>query len=187
MASKRLTMAIKEKIISNVIRDVFPQRREALGTQYHTIAEMIYHDHVRDPEDAKMLSLLPESWFPKGKTVCAHINGQAYRGELPKSRPLPYRISGVRDHSDRYHYSGKHHVAAEFEAWKKAHDKCNSDEKELRRQTRAVLSGANTVKQLLELWPDGVKYLPADVEQPGTDVAVRCDKLNDLISYLSIK
>lgn len=63
------------------------------------------------------------------------------------------------------------------------------EEEKLNRQLSAVegqvyasISGINTLKQLLEAWPEVVELLPEDLKQPKVRLpALRADNLNNLI------
>jgi hypothetical protein len=73
----------------------------------------------------------------------------------------------------RYLYLDKHpELQKEFDELLRAQEKNNEEISQLRADLNGMLFCVNTVKQLLEVWPEARSFLPETSREPGTNLPI---------------
>lgn len=141
------------------------------------------------------MHLRPDVRFSKANYVTASFGGVDWTlyldGRMRKSNP--YSSEHIIDswgqagqkftRNDRSEYDAEHHFTKEFQAIRDEGIRVTELEENIRRQVAATVGSFNTVKKLIEHWPEAAALIPKSTEAQSkpTALSVQISGLNDLI------
>jgi len=182
MANTRLTQTIRKEILDAAMKNAYLADEKQIDDKMRDLSERIYYALVT-PEQEKAMNKLPHGFFNLSSAKSARLretsNG-SYRYiqlKFAKERRLPAFCSGYNDIdlTDRALYD----AYIEIERQEKA---LGEKRQKLETEISAVLSSANTVQKLLDVWPEAKPFIPAYVFAPKAALpAIVTGKLNELL------
>lgn len=195
----RLTNEIRKTIKEAVLRHRFEEQAEALVADRAAFAGEVYNDVYRKSDRDKM-EALPNGWLPTTSSVSVRFGETAYGRyeDFPFDGAIYGDIAKVRKRTDKSpqrcerrvphkHYSGcskvygdDHRLSSKHAALKERADELQTEIVAAARQVTAALDSANTVKQLLEAWPEVEPFVPVRSAKANLP-AVPVDALNKLL------
>ena len=140
-------------------------------------------------------NLRPDVRFTSSSYVCANFGGEDrtlyLNGSMTRSnRGHSSQIIGINEtigqkfgRSDRVSYPADHHFTKEFREIFDEGVRVTELEENIRRQVAATVASFNTVKKLIEHWPEAAAIIPKseEVQSKPTALSVQISGLNDLI------
>lgn len=161
----KLTKVIRDQIIAAASKDLFTEERDALNKRGNVLADAVFDKHVATPAQYAAMKKLPNGFFNTTGIVRCRLtetnDPDAYVVrtdlELSQDRLVPAFISNYNSPTfvdpDAY---------AEFQAIENARGALEQRCGEIISQIGQVVFSANTTKRLLEIWPEGAKFIPAE-------------------------
>lgn len=188
--STRLTNDIREKILFNVTLDTFTKREENIQKAEKKIGDALYALAVPDSELEKMKAL-PDGFFETTERIsitndcriavglAADVGRYGADGnyDMSEARLIPamYRFGSVDIPKNGQLFK-------RLVKYAKSQKKLQSDQSEFEKETRKLLWSVTTAKKLLEVWPEGEKYIP--ITSTGNAVAITSEKVTKLMSCM---
>lgn len=183
MANQRLTNSLRNDVAERVIHDTFDHLESDLEKRESAIANKVLDWHIGEG-NLKLMNQLPLEFF--GATdrlpVASKDDGVKYLF-LKGSRRIPANMQ----YGLAVDLPGTNGMWREIRAVKSEIAAMNAAKNELREKTMALLNSVQTVKRLVEVWPEVEKYLPKQAEQTENLPAVRAEDLNAMIKKLAKK
>ncbi len=192
----RLTNSLKEAIVKAAIKQAgIPQERADLRKLTQQLAEDVRVDRLGGQEGleaiaaaklelARLSKKIPN--VAMGGFAISHYASVSFGG---KSTTLYY----TDDHEDRINYKGRanypadHPFSLRFDETVKIGKQIDDKADHVEAVVRGTLRTVNTVKQLLDAWPEAKELLPAS-KQPAPQLpAIRREDLNKIIGLPSDK
>jgi hypothetical protein len=177
----RLNQSIRDRILSNAVRDAFKDIDAKLKDQEHALGERIVKETWgKHYETARNM---PESLMNWAKDVRANIGGMHAALHLKESMPVPESLR-FNTYAQRKAFAGDTKIADAWHELTQAQRQAIKDREDLTCELRASLKSVSTVKQLLEVWPDARLYLPeiATPKLPAVsfeNVSAKIEKLKE--------
>ena len=174
--SVKLTNDIREKIMENIAKATFKDRRAALQLQKNSVVGEVISALIGST-NLSLMKQLPPEYFYNQFDFRFYSAGSVGLVSISVSEPI--RVPAV------YQY-GTIELPATSGFWKKlravsaAQKALYDDEEALVEKARSLLMAVTTVKALLESWPEVEPFLPeiaAKKELP----AIRVDEINAMI------
>lgn len=195
--SKRLTQAIRSKIVLNAMRkSPINKQLEKVREQKKELGELIRIEALGGEEKAKeydaifmqleeLRKKLPDNMLTHtvgiyiSSSILVAIEGSYSRFEFPNVVPC-ISNSYTIDKDSKLHSRAVHLLAEE--------ERLQKELIELRNDVKASIDGITTLKRLLDSWPEAAELLPKDVNKPVVHLpAMRTDQLNKLIGLPTSK
>lgn len=187
----RLTKEMRSQIIANAVEKAgLNQRREALTAKRAEWAENVRIDSVGGVEKHGELIKLQDQYQALAARIPLNLRSE-YSGFIAKRGSFSLNLAGARLKVNEYEGSKiaprEHTITADnplvqqfydLEAEERAID---SEKDRISVNVRAVIEQANTIKQLLDMWPECVELLPAVEERKATLPTVKLADLNALV------
>lgn len=190
--SKRLSLDLRNKIETNVMKSVYGERRLALENRKKSLGDALYRKVIGEHEQTMMA--MPDGYFMKSSECCITVK-QKKHGEtrhwlsfsVERLLPATVRLFGtplatidLAETNDGF--------AREFSAIENEEEALRNAESELKQSLRPVLESVASVKKLLEVWPEAKDFLPEDAvaETRHNLPAVVVDDLNRKIASLKV-
>ena len=153
--SKRLTKAIKEKLVSHILSKAFSKTETAIKQSFTDFYLEVYNTCFSKKEIKNMLEF-PNSKraFKYARSFRVFLNGKYCRCTLPKEMPMWADMPVEREH-----FSAKHPLTIKFEKINLKQDKLREDKRKLEREINSILSPITTTKKLLNAWPECEQFL----------------------------
>lgn len=161
---------------------------ESLKAIQHEIKMLVVRRGIPEP-------LRPDVRFAKANYVTASFGGVDRTlyldGRMRKSNS--YSSEHIIDsceqdgqkftRNDRSEYDAEHHFTKEYQAIRDEGIRVTELEENIRRQVAATVGSFNTVKKLIEHWPEAAALIPKSTESQSkpTALSVQISGLNDLI------
>ncbi len=160
----KLTKAIREEIIEEASEGLFAKEWDLLRKRRNALADATFNKHIATPAQYTVMRKLPSSFFNTSNELrCyfaseAGVNEECADLELSQERRFPAFASKyarpVFVDSDAYD---------EFLSIKNAENALRKKRDEIVKQITQVVLSVNTAKRLLEIWPEGAKFIPPEV------------------------
>jgi hypothetical protein len=173
MASVRMSKQLKD-LITNKARDLFSQPySRALDALAEDYGDRLMTDVCTNDFD-KYIPLIPESWCTKIDEASGYITGD-YKGEVKKyyvsfNLVKKYTVPNIRDLMNHYRgnfefkdYKPSQDLFDEYAKYEARKEKIDNERKEFVDKITQSLDRCNTLKQFLDVWPDGEQLVPEDV------------------------
>lgn len=148
----KLSQELKARMTKKVLDDTFAEARQGLDQQFKALGDDIYNA----AEEIIRIDELPVEWFALRSTLSCSFGGLRDYVPMSVERPTPWYM-----HEKRVSFPEDHEFSARFRAYHDAVAALRLREREVREELRGVLAGVSTDKQLLAIWPEASKWLPA--------------------------
>lgn len=163
----RLTNYMRDRIMESLLYKRFDGEKKQLVKDQAEFAVRLYQ--VLFPEWKRMASL-PRGWMPESRYFNVRIRGERHRLELKADFRFPC--------DDRERNLQDEALINEFKLLNERVVKHDDDKAAARQQGRAMLHSVTTVKKLLEVWPEVKPFLPKDLANITTALALPVPSLN---------
>lgn len=187
--SLRLTNEIRDNIINAVCKAVIGQKVDDCAKYLEDIERCMaceVEDKVRrdlGDNDFNTLERFKSLVAQCSSTIFVRVpNGDSFKIKIPADVFIPTREWQHMVYSDDFENFPRliEDRLAAIEALRQAKE----SQKELAIETRKIVCSANTAKQLIERWPDVVKYYNLDAKGANLPACVDASELNNLITNL---
>lgn len=189
--STRLTTAIREKIVADLLRHRFEKAVAEHRDDMAALANAVYDD-LYSEADRVLLDSMPEDWMPEtgslgvtfaGSYTHVHFGGYL-KGEMAaiSSFEAVYRRVASKHNSGCVKtYEARHKLAIRAEKLSAQREGLKEKISEAKRAAISALASVTTVKRLIEGWPEiapfAAKY---EGEKPALP-ALPTNILNDIL------
>ena len=178
MKSVRLNCDLREQVISNVMLKWQEENKAPYDyDDIHNDTALKIWDNLFGKID---FSNIQPKFLTKGKYINVSVNKKVYAFTLKKSKILTSKQTRWEDPILK-NYSKMPPCILEFETKMKELNQFLNDKEEFRQEISAVINSVNTTKQLQEIWPEVLKFVPAHLINPSVGItlpAIKTDKLN---------
>lgn len=202
----RLNAKVRDRIREIVINNRFKGDYEQLVTDKATFAQTVYTDAYTKP-NAKGLQDLPKGWLPErgyAKYVFAgeftyvafsggwranYVGTNPFSSWFAEPAEVLKRILDKDLNATVAQYDGLHALSKQFASLKGRESDLLTQIKKTDKTVAAQLGGVNTVKQLLEQWPEVAPFLDElgfDPKSRQVPVINRTE-LNDLLGLTPVE
>ena len=178
MKSVRLNCDLREQIISSVM----VKWKEENKAPYD-------YDDIHNDTALKIwnslfgkidFSTIPTKFLTKGKHIRVSVNKKVYNFILKKDKILTSKQTRWEDPILKNYVKIPSSIL-EYETKMKELNQFQNDQEEFRQEISAVINSVNTTKQLQEIWPEVLKFVPAHLINPSVGItlpAIKTDKIN---------
>jgi len=180
----RLTKAIKDQIVDNVLKTVIKPKEQELDKENQGLAARAYNV-LYSEKDRELLMNAPDEAFVKKDSFRVEYVVKGGKGgeiNLFLNCDLPFFYAHCGYYSSTNVSSDRElntDIVSHIQFKREVH-KARTD---LQREVYDMLNSVTTVKRLREVWPECDEYLPA--EQPKFyPPVVQGDKINSMIKNL---
>lgn len=154
----RLSKDMKGKIISAMVTMKYSDADESIKARTRELTTETY-DRIYLIGNRNMMDRLPSEYFQQVSTFYyknpgTDANTQMYRITL--HAPTPFKVGAIDYHGIKCDIP---ELCIKALGIDQASDNIINMKNELRRQLRNLLEPINTLKQLLEVWPEGEEFL----------------------------
>lgn len=182
----RLTKALQKEILNLVLQQRFEKDISADREENRQLALEVYH-HRFDEKERKLMASLPKGWLPETDTILARFGQNEFFGKLPS----PVRITA--EYLNRYGGTGfllslndDHKLSKRYAKYIARHRELAALQRKAQVETATAIRQFSTTQKLVKAWPEIKTIVDKLVEgseksQPTTALAVRFDKLNELL------
>ena len=168
----RLTNYIRDAIIKTLMEKRFKKQLAEFHAKEVELGLRVYQSVY---PDWKIASKLSEGWLCSDTCVRFRMDGQSHMLPIGKSMPTPYG-SKTRNLPQE--------MTKEVRDLKREEEALDALRNSARDQAKSLLYSVQTLKRLLETWPEVKPYLPKDLEQPVTALAVPVSQLNQVFGLV---
>lgn len=177
MSSIRMTEDLRIKIVNRALFLLFKEKENDLAMKFKGFGDNLYERYV---EDSAIIDA-PEGWFGLSSEIPVKEGVTSYFKLLPmsKERRFPYS------------YLQRRNGIPLSEQEQKALDILNKEKDEIYKQKTnirgtliSILKRTNTVKQFLDIFPEGEQYLPENILKEKNELTVPIDTLKKQIEEL---
>lgn len=170
----KLNKANREQIISAAIAAAFKTRDAAHEKQRTAFADALYQCAYGEAE--KLAKKLPQGWAAGRDYLtirCAGFRRYGARGAparlvMSKTRLFPPYNSEIE-------VDEQHALYVDAQTVVREHDAIESAKEELRTKLHALVHSVSTTEKLREAWPEGAKFMPAEVAKVPSTLPVPHD------------
>ncbi|MGN8188598.1 Nmad5 family putative nucleotide modification protein [Burkholderia sp. 22088] len=183
----KLSNHVRDQIISNAMKGAFEKEKKAVAKQLQDLAMACYRSQVSAEEEAAARRA-PEEFLTLSNTITLAFrdeNGSrtAYYSSVDLPKIVPFKRGG-----GTYLTISDKKLNAKKDAYEKAHAELEEKFDELRNSIRGMVYSATTVKKLLDIWPESVNFLPANLEKPAPALpAVIATDLNNALKKAGVR
>lgn len=163
----RLTSYMRDRIMESLLHKRFDGEKKQLLKDQFDFAYRVYR--VLFPEWRRMAGL-PKGWLPESRYFNVRMRGERHRLELKTDTRFPC--------DDKERSLQDEALIKEFKLLNERIGKHDDDKVAARQQGRAMLHSVTTVKKLLEVWPEVKPFLPKDLANITTALALPVPSLN---------
>ena len=165
--SRRLTNAIKDKLIENVLTTTFAERDVQLQRLEHTVAAKAYRELISESIETKM-DALPSGFFDEAATVKFCTKKDAVPGEVCRSTSHCLRLQCSLYSPAKWRWECNEVLTNEafltvLIEYYSAKQKVESDRAVLKAKLNTLLAAVSTDKALLETWPEASLHMPYEM------------------------
>ena len=177
MKSKRLTNDMRDEIARSLRAKLEEKARlMELKQAVYNIGILLRNDVLG--EHKKAFDSIPARLLPADEDFRITVDKMTWEIEMGRYVPMwDHTFSSIKD------YESNHPLIQRYLAASDAYNAANNAVNVAVKEAKKVLKGVKTTKRLLEVWPEGEDYLPAE-EEPMQLPAVRSDTLNCLINNI---
>lgn len=173
----RLTNAIREDIVKKLIARKFKEKWEAEWKRKEAFVWKAYESILKAEERAWLLSI-PNSFrsgLGRGSYRNMYFGGQVCGWCSPEDKPLILS----EEINKRLRFGADNPLTEEFNQINREIWALESQRRKAEREAEAVLKSVQTLKQLIEVWPEIEPFCPKPVAKESTAIAIRRDELNN--------
>ena len=145
----RLTNEIRERLLTRVLSHGFKERQYLMKKAYMDFADKCYSD-TYTPEIQSLISQLPNNFFPKVTTINMSFGGRKFQHNGSKTVPVGY----LSYHGYINKLAEDHVLTDEFLYLEKENDALKKELADAKQNAKALLYSVQTMKRLLEVWPE---------------------------------
>lgn len=195
--STRLTNELRETIANDILRHRFADQVDALISDRAEFADAVYCDIYRKADREKM-DALPKGWLSEEQNIGVQFGaeGRAYQniefsgafyGPLGGMRTVKEneRISRRVQHKHRSGcakaYEPSHKLVARYQELANRQSDMDAEFKAAKRQTLAALNSVQTIKRLIEAWPEVAPFASKHEDAPRNLPSVPVEALNEML------
>lgn len=195
--STRLTNDLRETIAHDILRHRFTEQVDALIADRAALADAVYADLYRKADREKM-EALPKGWLPEEHNIGVQFGAEghtyqnlefcgAFYGPLGGMRTVKdgERITRRVPHKHRSGcakaYEPSHKLVARYQELATRQADMDSEFKAAKRQTLAALNSVQTIKRLIEAWPEVAPFASKYEDAPRQLPSVPTDTLNEML------
>ncbi|WP_441253673.1 Nmad5 family putative nucleotide modification protein [Bradyrhizobium sp. 613_E4_N2_2] len=184
----KLNAAHRASIVEKAIKHAFDKREKAHEKERMKFADDLYTHHHGDAE--KIAAKLPAGWVEYSNTLIIdhpqftwpeRVNFDTYARMgmvMSKARPWPDSAVSIKVNPGHPFHDRATDLARAEVALK-------AERRALRIKLNTVVNNANTLKQLAEQWPAGVKFFPAETK-PESRALVPASLISDINTTLGL-
>lgn len=179
--SRRLTVTLRDRIVENVLRHRFQKEEQAEKATHHELGIAVYN--AMFPADVRSkMAALPLEFFPVTDRLTLRDyaeSGHQVVTEVKLPHHLP--ISNIMECS--YYIDGYGHYP-EVQALREAlhlEEEAENLKEKVRFEVQNMVASVNTVKRLLEIWPEVEPFIPDMMPVSSGQLVVQTDKLNAML------
>ena len=185
MASVRMSAQLRDNIVYKAGTIFIKPRERAEKALAEDYADRVM-DEIWNKDYKEYVDLIPDSWCVEVDEISGSVRGMYKEKEtshhidkkLIKSYKLP-NLNDVVNWSSDFNITDYPISQSLFDEISKYHarkDKVANEEREFKNHLRATLTKCNTLKQFLDVWPDGEELIPAPVlEKYNTVTPVKAE------------
>jgi len=166
----RLIRALRDDICENVRNSLFVNELAEIEKRKEEFGDKFFDKHVATPEQYEIMKQLPASFFVNQAFINCIIHASPDGGCYTRSQLRMSRDRRIPAFASRYSSV----TAVDSELYE-ALQKLEQEEHELRQQlinalneVRKILLSISTVNKLVEIWPEGKQFIPAEAFSTGT-------------------
>ncbi len=200
MASRRITAALRDSILKQVLDEAFAEDMEKLEAlkEARVAAEETMKQHAWEAafskRDRDLLAKLPEGWLSTSHHVSVSVEDehgvQSVTGvnfgcerAVPECFRYSSRVTNIVKTTHPWFKAKEHHDEARKEASDFEND-LKVRRREQAARVLAVINSVSTVSRLVEVWPEVAPYIPT--EQAGYVTGLPAVVISDLNSELGL-
>ena len=169
----RLNNTIRDNIVNAAVSDAFGERLEEHKAKETPLADKLYEMTYGEISEKVRKAKLPEEWTRSSATLRIDCDGYSYyvtdknlKNSLEMSKPNYMPVPGYCGHIT---IKPDHPMYQEFQDWLNEYIDLNEEKAKLTADVKAMFHSCNTVKQLLDKWPESEVYLKA-IPSRGTAI-----------------
>ncbi len=196
--STRLTNDLRDTIASDILRHRFNEQVDALIADRAAFAEAVYCDIYRKADRDKM-DALPKGWLPECSRVGVQFGASgsryenvnfdgAFYGPLGAMRTrvkdapsTDRRMQNRHAHGCAKVYEDQHKLSIRHQELDARFSALKEEFEAAKRQTSAALASVNTIKRLIEVWPEVAPFASKHEDAPRQLPSVPTEKLNEML------
>lgn len=160
MSTIRITVSMKDAIVSRLMTHAFNQREQELISADLELGNQIYAD-VYSPDTIAKFNEFPEGYFPEETDLAVRFQGVKDYVKVNFSRR---RIAYCHDRGVVKVYDNDNEFTREYDRLSDIRKKLEDDKKRVRREAQAIIESVTTLKKLIEIWPE-VKPFVAGLDE----------------------
>lgn len=178
----RLTVSIKEEIRKNIHKELFKPRLDKVISERRELTDYVYFNILYSEKELEWINSAPSGALTSIDSLSLTITKRNFTMAMSKSRPVFAKDCHGWIYLDKYP-----DVAEKYESLDRIKEEINDDKRTLMSDASAILNSVNTVKKLLEVWPDSKKYFSVERTKPLNLPAINTESLDKLICRLKEK
>lgn len=187
----RLNNTKRGEILEAVITARFGEEFNKINKQYADFANKVYEDHFK--KDLKKMESLPNGWLEKSQYIYGQLGTTSYacltfsglhrrgigcNGFFKNKEDCVYRV--FKNKGNTFNYEQTHEFVTEFDDLNNYLERFDEEVSKAQIKTMAVLNKHQTVKKLLETWPEIKPFIPKE-DAPVQLPAIPVDELNKIL------
>ncbi|MBK5571796.1 Nmad5 family putative nucleotide modification protein [Ensifer sp. SSB1] len=183
----KLNKTNREEIIAAAVLATFKVREAAHEKARTALADALYAHTYADAE--KIAKKLPQGWAAGRDTVViacdgfrtyGHGNGAPKTMKLSRTRLFPPYSSEIKVDKAHAVYEGAQAIVRE-------HNAIEAAKEELRTKLHALVYSVTTTEKLREAWPEGEKFMPAEIVAVPSHLPVPHDLVANVNALMGIR
>jgi len=171
----RLNNSLRADIRANALNGAYEKKRDKFEDGWLDLADAVYVEATK--KSAKLLEQLPKGLLPTSKDIYPSFNGCRDLLTLKEEKIIPASL---------FHYSntnGQRFVVSQkltdrWQELRKVKEDLNEAYRILDRDVFTILNSVQTIKRLLEVWPEANDYIPSYVWENGALPTVQVESIN---------
>lgn len=183
----KLNKANREGIIAAAVDAAFKQRDTAHAKARAALADALYQHTYGDVE--KIAKKLPQGWVA-GRDSFTIVCEGFQRWISSDSAPDKLVMSRTRlfsPYSSEIKVDADHPLFAAAQAIVKEHNAITSAKAELRTKLHTLVHSVTTTERLRDAWPEGAKFLPAEVARASNNLPVPHDLVANVNALMGVR
>ena len=186
MKSVRLSNAMRDEIIANMSKQWEVQNPSPcnISEEKEKVALKIWEDaygHIPFKD-------IPDEFLKTSHEVKIQVGAKVFLKVMSfnTDKPLPCPYPGTNSYRTPIckSYDPKPAFLENLKMLEEKYQKWDSDKRAFVEEIRAIVYSVNSTKQLSDLWPEAIKFVPSYVVNPSTGIklpALRTEALNEAL------
>jgi hypothetical protein len=159
----RLTEERRRAIVERLIRHRFSKETEALVAKWQVFEDSVY-DEVYPKKIQAAMAALPDGFLTKGGLLKVIFGGETTNVKVSLKRPVS---NAHLEYSATVKvFDAKDPLTLQFRELSKEEAAFRAKREAARAAAKSVLRSCNTVKQLVEVWPESAPFVKDFLEFP---------------------